>query len=150
MSYHLTGGRRISKARNRDRNKKNDTTAMKKLCISNRDEISIIEIEKIIYAKANGNYTDVAYTGGVKSTLSICLSKFEKTIQDIYKNENPCPFIRLGRSLIVNQLYVYHVHVPKQQLTLTDYNKIYVLCLPKQIIKAYKSLIVNHNKVKLP
>ena len=114
---------------------------MKKLFINNRDELVIIDLEQIAYVKADGNYINIAYMGGAKATLSVGLTNFETLIRNTYRER--CPFVRLGRSIIINQLFLYDVNVSKQQLSLTNYRQSLTIKMSKRVLKDYKAMIVN-------
>ena len=79
---------------------------MYKLCLNSRDELLIIDLEKIAYFQANGNYTHLNYIAGETHLLTVGLSKVEEFIRGTWPKDRPSPFVRLGRSLIVNQTYI--------------------------------------------
>ena len=96
---------------------------MYKLCLNSRDELLIIDLEKIAYFQANGNYTHLNYIG-------------------TWPKDRPSPFVRLGRSLIVNQTYISEISVIRQKLTLSDREgHAHSLTVPKPLLKQYKERI---------
>lgn len=121
---------------------------MRKLCINNRDEMVMIPIDNIAYILAEGNYTKICYLGGMQTMLSLGISKVETMIGDTFAGSTS-PFIRLGRSLIINQIYLYDINLLKQTLTLSDCKKSTVhLKLPKPLLKKYKDLFSNKSTLQ--
>lgn len=115
---------------------------MLRLCINSRDELFIINLEELAYLQANGNYTLVVYIGGQQLLVSLGLSHLEEMIRQVYSKNQGNPFVRLGRSYLINQKYLYQIHVLKQKLTLSDFRKnIYSLTISKILLKQYKDII---------
>lgn len=115
---------------------------MYKLCLNSRDELLIIDLEKIAYFQANGNYTHLCYISGDTHLLTIGLTKVEEYLRKTWPKETPSPFVRLGRSLIINQRYLCEIGVLKQKLILSDNDgHSYTLSVPKPLLKEYKQKI---------
>lgn len=115
---------------------------MLKLCINSRDELFVLDLDKVAYIQASGNYSRIVYIGGMHMMITLGLSKLEGMIKMIVPKDRRSPFVRLGRSLLVNQTYLTHINVLKQRLTLSDNQEhSYVLDVPKALLKAYKDLI---------
>lgn len=115
---------------------------MLKLCINSRDELFVLDLDKVAYIQASGNYSRIVYIGGMQMMITLGLSKLEEMIKMIVPKDRRGPFVRLGRSLLVNQTYLTHINVLKQRLTLSDNQEhSYVLDVPKALLKAYKDLI---------
>ena len=115
---------------------------MLKLCINSRDELFVLDLDKVAYIQASGNYSRIVYIGGMQMMITLGLSKLEGMIKMIVPKDRRSPFVRLGRSLLVNQTYLTHINVLKQRLTLSDNQEhSYVLDVPKGLLKAYKELI---------
>ncbi|MCH5216390.1 MAG: LytTR family transcriptional regulator DNA-binding domain-containing protein [Muribaculaceae bacterium] len=113
------------------------------ICINTRDELNLIDLDLVACINANGNYSNVMYIDGNKLMVSIGLSQFESIIKDAVSKQNkPNTFIRLGRSVIVNNHYLSQINVLKQTLTLSDRGThAYRLTVPKNLLKSYKELI---------
>ena len=102
----------------------------------------IIYLEKIAFFQANGNYTHLNYILGETHLLTIGLSKVEDLIRITWPKDKPSPFVRLGRSLIINQNYLSEISVLKQKITLSDREQhSYSLSVPKPLLKEYKEKI---------
>lgn len=115
---------------------------MKKICINNRDEMVILFVDNIAYIMADGNYTKICYIGGMTTVLSFGLSKVEAMVSAAYAEGTISPFVRLGRSVIINQLFLYDINILKQHLVLSDCMKNSItLKLPKPLLKKYKDLV---------
>lgn len=115
---------------------------MLKLCINSRDELFVLDLDKVAYIQASGNYSRIVYIGGMQMMITLGLSKLEGMIKMIVPKDRRSPFVRLGRSLLVNQTYLTHINVLKQRLTLSDNQEhSYELDVPKALLKAYKDLI---------
>lgn len=117
---------------------------MYKLCLNSRDELLIIDMQKIAFFQANGNYTHFNYISGDTHLVTLGLSKVEEYIRMSWPKDVPSPFVRLGRSLIINQTFLSEISVLKQKVTLSDNNgHSYSLSVPKPLIKEYKEKIKN-------
>lgn len=91
---------------------------MIKLCINLRHELRIIPLDSVVAVRAGGNYSDFFFTDGTVRTELSCLSVFASQITSTYAAaETPCPFFRLGRSLIVNTDYVESVNLRTRRVT---------------------------------
>ena len=102
----------------------------------------IVFLDNLAYMLADGSYTKVVYIGGMQTTLAMGISEMEKIITNTCKKK-PSPFIRLGRSLILNQSFLYSINLIKHRITLSDTAKnILHFELPKPLLKKYKSLLV--------
>lgn len=112
------------------------------MCINSRDELFVLDLDKVAYIQASGNYSRIVYIGGMQMMITLGLLKLEGMIKMIVPKDRRSPFVRLGRSLLVNQTYLTHINVLKQRLTLSDNQEhSYVLDVPKALLKAYKDLI---------
>lgn len=117
---------------------------MAKFCLNMRDEMLIIDLDKVAFFQANGNYTELTYIEGQKQMLTLGLSKVEEYIKRVLPADRPSSFIRIGRSLIINQRYLYSINTLKQKLILSDCaNHTYILSVSKSLLKAYKDIMSN-------
>ncbi|MBD5390961.1 hypothetical protein HDR67_03035 [bacterium] len=113
------------------------------VCINTRDELNLIDLDLVACIHASGNYSNVMYIDGNKIMVSVGLSQFETIIKDaINKQRMANTFVRLGRSVIVNNRYLSQINILKQKLTLSDRGThAYQLTVPKSLLKNYKELI---------
>lgn len=114
-----------------------------KIFIDYRDELVVLEATAIAYVEASSNYTIIYFVKGGKRTLTMTLAKFE-----VLTNES-CPglFVRIGRSLMINENYLAHIDVLKQELLLSDYNgHTFLLHVSRNLLKQYKKTVMKHNE----
>ena len=117
---------------------------MTKICLSSRDELLIIDLEKVAFFSANGNYTELTYMSGQKIMMSLGLSKVEDLIRKSLPKDMQSTFVKLGRSIIINEKYLTHISTLKQKVILSDGGELsYNIAIPKQLLKKYKELINN-------
>lgn len=128
--------------------KLNYNTRTSKFIVNTRDELSVIDLDRVAYLQACGNYTKLFYASGLEALISVGLSKFEALISAATPTGEKSSFYRLGRSLIINQHYMYHINVLHQRLILMgDGKNTFTLEVPKPILKNYKNLLVeNYHK----
>lgn len=113
------------------------------ICINTRDELNLIDLDLVACINASGNYSNVMYIDGNKIMVSLGLTQFETIIKDTNnKQQITNTFVRLGRSVIVNNRYLSQINILKQKLTLSDRGThAYQLTVPKNLLKSYKELI---------
>lgn len=87
------------------------------LVISTKTELVRIAPERIVYISSDGNYSTIVQTDNECRMVSYQLGQIEKVISDQLSES---PFIRIGKSLIINSDYIYHINISKQKLTLSD------------------------------
>ena len=91
---------------------------MLKVFINSRTEFSVINLDKVVYLKADGNYTDFYFNDGKTKIHLSTLSSFLTDIEMAYAESNtPSPFFRMGRSYILNTDYLASVNILKGVLT---------------------------------
>lgn len=113
------------------------------LYINSRDELLRIDISKIVYFEANGNYTTIVLTNKLKSMANMSLVQTEKALEDRLKNK-ASQFARLGKRFIINLNYVYDINVAKQTLMLTNYSSFaFQVPISKEALKKLKDLYLN-------
>lgn len=112
-----------------------------------RDEMVRVDLRKVLYFKADRNYTDVYFLNGHHVTLLTSLLNIEKMLEDDRMKGKTMPFVRLGRSLIVNVTFIVQINVLKQELSLSDMKTsgVYKVSVPKEVLKNLKEL---YNKKK--
>lgn len=117
---------------------------MNKVCLSTRDELIIIDLDKVAFFQANGNYTRLTYIGGYALMINTGLSGVEKFLTTATAKGGSASFVRLGRSIIINQSFVSNINILKQYITLSDLESHhYRLPVPKALLKMYKEKMTN-------
>lgn len=118
-----------------------------KLTLNTRDELLVIDTERLAYMQADGNYTHIHFMAGDRLTVSLGLAKMEALLAGAFPAGTRSPFYRLGRSLIINQRYLQNISLPRQKLILADGDgHRHDLTVHKAVLKEYKDLITNKNK----
>ena len=86
-----------------------------------RDKLSRIDVSKIVYFEADGNFTHIITINKQRTTLCMNLSKMEDALaQQI--GEAAHIFMRIGKRFIINMQYVYTIDAYEQRLILSDYD----------------------------
>ncbi len=120
------------------------------ICLNSRDSLVLINIDKVVYMQANGNYTNIVYIEGLKNMVSVGLSKMEELIRQSYRHGETTPFLRMGRSLIINQTFLFQINILKQKLILSDFGSHhYSLPVPRQLLKEYKEVVHARTGLKI-
>lgn len=116
---------------------------MKKyLYLNSRDELYRLDISKIVYFEAEGNYTNFVLSNKLKGAVCMNLAQMQQHLSDSLK-EKASVFARVGKRFIVNLTYVYQIGVLKQKLTLSDGEVFaYQLSISKEALKQLKELFV--------
>lgn len=119
------------------------------LFFNSRDEFLRIDISKIVYFEASGNYTNIILANKIKGTISMNLGHTEKALVDRLKEKSRC-FVRIGKSYIINVNYIYQINVLKQRLVLSDLSMFaFQLNLSKEVLKKLKELLVRSGSQKM-
>ena len=114
---------------------------MNHIIINLRDQLLRLEIAKIVYFEADGNYTKVVMANKLKSELPLSLSNIEKALST-QLGEDAATFMRVGKRFIINRKYIYDVNVSKQQLILTDFTLFaYQLPISKAALRSIKAYL---------
>lgn len=108
---------------------------------SSRDEFLRVDLASIVYFEADGNYTCLVSTNGMKTMVFMNLGKMEQLLSLRFKDA-PGTFARIGKRFIINLNYIYRINTLKQELTLSDQRTfVQDLSLSKVALKALKDLI---------
>ena len=109
---------------------------------NSRDELSRIEVDKIVYFEGDGNYTNIVTANKLKTVIGMNLSQMEKTLAERL-GERATMFMRIGKRFIINMNYVFQVNVAKQKLVLSDQQG-FAFQLPgsKEALKKIKELVL--------
>ncbi len=113
---------------------------MNRICINGRDELIIIDLSKVAFFKADVDYTILYFISGMTTTLPLNLARIEALLIGVPKSKF-CDFIRLGRSAIINQGYLFRIQTLHQKLILSDGVKMINVTVSKDALKKYKQFI---------
>lgn len=115
---------------------------MPKICYNTRDELVVVDLDQTAYIQAVGNYSLVVFITGQKMTVTAGISKIELMIARAYGKGVKSDFVRLGRSVIINQRYLLKIDVLKQALILGDTRHPNLpLRIPKSLVRGYKDVV---------
>lgn len=113
--------------------------------ISKGTEFLRIPADHLVYISADGNYSNVVTRDGKSALVSFQLGQVEDLIAD-QLGEGGGQFIRLGRGLIINILFVYRIDITTQELVLSDCNGCYhELSASREVLiklKAYMETLI--------
>lgn len=112
------------------------------LYFNTRDELIRVDLRNVGYFKADRNYTDVYFLNGYHVMLPTSLVAIEKMLDDDRMKGRTMPFVRIGRSVIVNIRHIVHINVLKQELVICDMRTTCVLKVEvqKEALKKLKEL----------
>lgn len=109
---------------------------------NSRDELLRIDISKIVYFEADGNYTNIVMVNKLHATVCMNLGEMERALADQI-GEDAKIFMRIGKRFIINMRYVYSINVLKQQLVLSDYDHFaFQVSISKDALKKMKELML--------
>ena len=116
-----------------------------KIIIESRDELRVIDLNDVLYLQASRNYTEFHYADGrVKSELDN-LSAFEQKIaEQAAHSGTPAPFLRLGRSLMVNTDYVELVSMKLNKIAFRTNPPVF-LDVTRAVLLRLKTYFAQHN-----
>ncbi|MBQ9230681.1 MAG: LytTR family transcriptional regulator DNA-binding domain-containing protein [Prevotella sp.] len=117
---------------------------VKRITFNSRDELLRMEIDKIVYFEANGNYTYVVTKNKLKGMIGMSLAKTELALTQQLGIEAR-RFMRVGKRFIVNFEHVYSINPGKQRLVLSDLeNFSFQLPLSKGALRQMKELLTKN------
>jgi two-component system, LytTR family, response regulator len=85
--------------------------------INTRSGYLLFKPDDILYAKADGNYSEIYTTDGNKEVVCLNLTKFESLL-------NSQEFQRINRSLLINEKYLRKVDRKTKVMTLQNNNQV--------------------------
>lgn len=111
--------------------------------INTRNGLRIIQLDEVVYLKADGNYTDFYFTDGKVKTELSCLSVFEEKIKSLYEESGvPSPFYRMGRSHLVNIRHIAAINLQSLTLSFRE-DSVKAVSSTKNILKDFRDYLVN-------
>ena len=118
------------------------TNMGKRILFNSRDELLRLEVGKIVYFEADGNYTHIVSANKLKATIAASLTKTELVLTE-QLGADAALFLRVGKRFIVNVRYVYSIDVAHLHLVLSDQERFaYRLPVSKDALRRMKELLV--------
>ena len=115
----------------------------KKVLFNSRDELLRIDVQKIVYFEADGNYTNIMTVNKLKGTVCMNLGEMERNLAS-QLGDSANIFMRIGKRFIVNLNYIYQVNTLKQHLILSDYDHFaFQITISKEALRKVKDLIID-------
>ena len=109
---------------------------------NSRDELHRIEVSKVVYFEADGNYTDIVMVNKLRASVCMNLGEMEKALAE-QLGPTDKTFMRIGKRFIINMQYIYQINVLKQQLILSDYDHFaFQISVSKDALKKMKELML--------
>lgn len=117
---------------------------MKPTCLflNSRDELLRLDISRIVYFEADGNYTNIMMANGLKGVVCMNLARMKEVLAESLR-EKSAIFARIGKRYIINLGFVFKIDVARQNLVLSDgISFSYTLSLSKDALKGLKDVFV--------
>ena len=109
---------------------------------NSRDELQRIEVSKIVYFEADGNYTTIVMINKLRASVGMNLGEMERVLAAQIGDESQ-RFMRIGKRFIVNMNYIYQVDIQKQVLMLSDCEHfLFQMPVSKEALKTVKELVI--------
>ncbi|MCR5158568.1 MAG: LytTR family transcriptional regulator [Prevotella sp.] len=109
---------------------------------NSRDNLLRLDMERIAYFEADGNYTTIVTKNKLKVQVGISLSRMETALGEQLR-ENASIFMRIGKRFIINREFIFNIDCAHQRLVLTDMESfVYSLPISKDALKKMKDLLI--------
>ena len=113
-----------------------------KILLNSRDEILSIDLDKVIYFLADGNFTRIVLDNRLILTCGIGMGKMEEILSQYIAKNPQLLFVRAGKSHIINIHKIVQINVLKQQILLAgDNGQAFTVKVSREAIKGMKELI---------
>ncbi|MBQ7819469.1 MAG: LytTR family transcriptional regulator [Bacteroidales bacterium] len=115
----------------------------KNIYLNSRDELYRIEISKIVYFEADGNYTNIVLSNNIKAVVCMNLLHMQDFLKEMLSAQDNSMFCRIGKRYIVNLSYIFQINILRQKLVLSDGDRfVFQLDISKDALKKLKGLFV--------
>lgn len=116
------------------------------LVISTSVDLLRVASNEIVFVSSDGNYSSFVFTYGESRVVTMQLGQIEKIIFNQLPSQG-VNFVRIGKSLIVNKIYIHYINLSKQQLILSDGKMtMHTLTASREALKQLKELIEKESK----
>ncbi len=113
-----------------------------KILLNSRDEILSIDLDKVIYFMADGNFTRIVLENRLVLTCGIGMGKMEEILSQYISKDPKLLFVRAGKSHILNIHKIIQLNVLKQQVMLAgDNGQAFTVKVSREAAKGMKQLI---------
>ena len=116
---------------------------MRKLIFFNsRDNLLRLDISRIAYFEADGNYTTIVSKNKLKVQIGLSLTRTETALSE-QLHEQASLFMRVGKRFIINRDYVFNIDCAHQRIVLSDMESFaFSLPISKDALKKMKELFI--------
>jgi len=122
---------------------------MGKLLFNSRDELLFIDFNDVALVHADGNYCKLIFTDKREMPLGMGINKLSEMISQTHFET--ALFVKIGRSLLINQHYLERIDMVKQQIILVEKGKQPIrIAAPKNVLKEYKNFLAEKYKMASP
>lgn len=125
----------------------NYSSESKYVYFNSRDALIKIDLTKVVYFAADGNYTSiVSLLPDPKAIVLANLGKIERLLAVSAKSRGAV-FVRLGKRFIINVKYIFSITPLRQELVLSDQSTFcYKLDVSKDALKTLKEMMMTSVK----
>jgi DNA-binding LytR/AlgR family response regulator len=118
--------------------------------LNSRDEFLRIDISRIVYFEADGNYTRIVLSNGLVGMVCMSLTKMEQYVGPLVKKKG-ITLARIGKRFIINLSYVYKINILQQELVLSDQRFFsFTLNLSRDALKNLRDVMTEYLKGNAP
>ena len=122
---------------------------MGKLFFNSRDELVFIDFNNVALVQADGNYCKLMFADRREMPLNMGINKLADMISQTRFEK--AVFVKIGRSLLINQAFLERIDLIKQQIILSEKGVQPIrITAPKQVLKDYKTLLAEKYRMKEP
>lgn len=114
----------------------------KTIIISNSNELVRMRPERVVYVESDGNYSRMVLHDKTEHLFTLNLAHCQQIIEEQLGKEAQT-FVRIGKQLLINRMYIYKVNVNKQQLVMSDMllSHAFTLSASKEALKQLKAYL---------
>ncbi len=107
--------------------------------IKNSLDLYRFRAEDIVLVGADGNYSDLKLYDGRRYKFTMQLHVFEDIFATLHRN----PFVRVGKSVLLNKDYIEHVSLPTRTVEMhgRDFKEVVRIAASEKAIKDLKTLL---------
>ncbi len=110
----------------------------------NRDELLRVNLHKVVYFEADANYTNIYTVNNMKIVVGMNLGNTQQMISRQAPDNMPV-FMRIGKKYIVNTCFICQIHIAKQKLVLSDFERFaFTLPASKEALKTVKEMCIQN------
>lgn len=123
---------------------------MTPIIFNTRDELIKVDIDKMVYAMAEDNYVHMYFRNGQSVMVCMTLQSLEQLILSVITKDKTGVYTRISRRYIVNNNYIMHINLLKQQLVLSDLDAVkpITLSVSKEALKVLKQKMTENKKIR--